>query len=67
MQNKLFNLRKMAGLSLRTVAKSVGISHTTIMRAETGTCDVGHKKIATLLNFYQEVLKERDDCVSYHY
>ena len=60
MKNKLFNLRKKAGLSLRDVAKDIGISHTTIMRAERGTADVGYKKIATLLNFYNEALKERD-------
>ena len=58
MNQKLFDLRKRTGLSLRAVAKVVGISHTTIMRAERNMADVGYKKIALLLNFYNGLVRK---------
>lgn len=57
--NNFFKIRKKLGLSRQTAAKLSGISYGTIYRIEHDSCDVGHRKIAQLQQFYDTELAER--------
>lgn len=51
--NDLFKIRKELGYSRQKAAKLSGVSYGTIYRIEHDSCDVGHRKIAQLQQFYE--------------
>ena len=58
--NKFRKYRNQLGLTLRDVAKAIGISHVTIYNIETGRVDNGYKKIKKLESFYKNKLQTED-------
>lgn len=54
--NHFLKLRKQLGYSRQKTAKLSGISYGTIYRIEHDSCDVGHRKIAQLQQFYEAEL-----------
>lgn len=57
--NIFFETRKILGYSRQKAAKLSGISYGTIFRIEHDACDVGHRKIAQLQQFYNDELAKR--------
>lgn len=57
--NNFFKIRKELGYSRQKAAKLSGISYGTIYRIEHDACDVGHRKIAQLQQFYNDELIKR--------
>ena len=54
--NNFLKIRKQLGYSRQKAAKLSGISYGTIYRIEHDACDVGHRKIAQLQQFYDTEL-----------
>lgn len=57
--NNFLKIRKQLGYSRQKAAKLSGISYGTIYRIEHDSCDVGHRKIAQLQQFYNDELAKR--------
>lgn len=57
--NSFFTIRKQLGYSRQKAAKLSGISYGTIYRIEHDACDVGHRKIAQLQQFYDTELAKK--------